>query len=231
MNIYIYSDESGVFDYKHDKYYVFGGLIILGKDRQEDERRKYSKVEADVRRSVHQYGELKAAFLPNKYKMKILRSLNGSYKFAVIVEQQRVNANIWKSKKDKQRYLDYVYKIAVKRALENLINQGIFIPNDVDEIYFCVDEHTTATNGRYELREALEQEFKNGTYNMNYSLFFPPLFPDLNSVNLAYLNSSTPKNRLIRAADIIANIVYHYATTEDFSKLDAISNLFYIKQP
>lgn len=31
MNLYIYSDESGVFDNKHEKYFVFGGLIFLSK--------------------------------------------------------------------------------------------------------------------------------------------------------------------------------------------------------
>ena len=28
MNIYIYSDESGVFDKEHNDYFVFGGLIF-----------------------------------------------------------------------------------------------------------------------------------------------------------------------------------------------------------
>ena len=31
MNIYIYSDESGVFDQKNGKVFVFGGLIFLEK--------------------------------------------------------------------------------------------------------------------------------------------------------------------------------------------------------
>lgn len=231
MNIYIYSDESGVFDYKHDKYYVFAGLIVIGDETRDDERRKYAKVELDVRNSTGIKGELKAAVLPDKYKMKIFRSLNNCHRFAGIIEQKRVNDNIWKSKKDKQRYLDYVYKISVKRALEELINQGIIIPKDVEKITFYVDEHTTATNGCYELREGLEQELKNGTYNMNYSFFFPPLFPDLKVVDLQYLNSATPKNRLVRAADIIANVVYHYATIEDFEKLKTFSNLHYVIQP
>lgn len=31
MDIFVYSDESGVFDVKHNDYFVFGGLILLGK--------------------------------------------------------------------------------------------------------------------------------------------------------------------------------------------------------
>ena len=34
MDIFVYSDESGVFDVSHNEYFVFGGLILLGKRRQ-----------------------------------------------------------------------------------------------------------------------------------------------------------------------------------------------------
>ncbi len=231
MNIYVYSDESGVFDSKHNKYYVFAGVILLGTDSRDDWRRKYAKVETDVRKATHLKGELKASTLSNKYKNKIFRSLNGCHKFAVIVEQWRVNDNIWKSKKDKQRYLDYVYKIAVKRAFTDMINSELIIPKDVENIYFFVDEHTTATNGRYELEEGLLQELKSGTYNFNYSLYFSPIFPDVKTVKLDYRNSATPANRLVRASDIIANNVLHLAETNDINKLSEISNMHYIIQP
>ena len=56
-------------------------------------------------------------------------------------------------------------KIAAKRAFEKLIQDEIINPDEVEGLYFYVDEHTTATNGRYELQEALEQEFKLGTFN------------------------------------------------------------------
>lgn len=35
------------------------------------------------------------------------------------------------------------------------------------------------TDGRYELRENLLNEFKIGTFNSNYKSFFPPIFPNL----------------------------------------------------
>ena len=85
-------------------------------------------------------------------------------------------------------------------------------PSAVENMYVFVDEHTTATNGIYELREGLEQEFKLGTYNMNYDKFFPPLFRNLDSLHLRYCNSAaTP---LVRAADIVANKLYYLATNE-----------------
>ena len=49
MNIYIYSDESGVFDYSHDKYFVFGGVICFGNGERERWARMYSNVEKTLR--------------------------------------------------------------------------------------------------------------------------------------------------------------------------------------
>ena len=108
--------------------------------------------------------------------------------------------------------MDYVYKIAVKRALQNMIQRNLIVKNDVERMFFYVDEHTTATNGRYELKEGLEQEFRYGTYNTNYSIYYEPIFPSLKELKLEYCNSS-PKS-LIRAADIVANNVYHKAVTD-----------------
>lgn len=128
-----------------------------------------------------------------------------------------VEDSIFSVKKSKQRYLDFAYKISVKRKFEDLIKRGIIIPNQVEGIYFFVDEHTTATDGKYELREALEQEFRFGTYNWNYSVFFPPLFPNVKTVDVCFCNSS--KVTLVRAADIIANKIYYYANEKRIYEL------------
>ena len=154
--------------------------------------------------------------------------MNNQYRFGVIVDQQKVLDRIFASKKDKQRYQDYAYKIAVKRLFEKLIQDGIIVSEHVETLTFYVDEHTTATNGRYELREGLEQEFKNGTYNYPYSKFYPPIFPALKSVDLQYCNSS--KKVLIRAADIVANKIFYLANQQaDYTANEA--DLFVIRLP
>ncbi len=79
----------------------------------------------------------------------------------------------------------------------------------MEDVHIYNDEHTTATNGRYELREGLEQELKLGTYSMNYDKFFPPVFKKMRQVTLKFCDSSSVT--LIRATDIIANRIY-YAT-------------------
>ena len=159
MNIYVYSDESGVFDKIHNDYFVFGGLILLGTASKEDWTRKYLSVERGMRanKGVSRDYELKATRITNKEKGELFRSLNGCYKFGVVIKEENVLGRIFHSKKDKQRYLDYAYKIATKRAFEYFIRKKIIDPDAVERLYFYADEHTTATNGRYELREALEQ--------------------------------------------------------------------------
>ena len=229
MNIFVYSDESGVLDKVHNKYFVFGGIIFLSKEEKDIASRKYSAAERVIRKSG-QYGsevEVKASTITAGEKRKLFRSLNGYYKFGVIVDQARVFDSIMADKKSKQRYLDFVFKIGVKRLLQELIRRGIIVPDQVENMFFFVDEHSTSTNGLYELSQSLEEEFKRGMYSRDFTTFFPPLFPNVQSVNLQFCNSSTV--RLVRAADIIANRVYHDALQGNTAnQFDGEANKLYI---
>lgn len=226
MNLYIYSDESGVFDKQHNDIFVFGGLILLNNEEREIWSRKYSSVEKilQLNNPSRKHIELKGSHLTNKEKGKLFRSLNQCYKFAGIVKQKELLERIFDTKKDKQRYLDYAYKLSVKRALSQMIKEQRINANQVERMYFFVDEHTTATNGCYELKEALEQEFRFGTYNYNYSAFFPPIFHQLQEVNVTYCNSRS--KLLIRAADIVANRVYYLSKEKEFDKIHSINQLY-----
>lgn len=223
MDLYIYSDESGVFDEKHNEIYVYGGLIFLGKKQKDDYSRKYIAAEKNIRsnKKYSKEDELKACKISNKEKGKLYRSMNGTIRFGIIINQKRVLKRIFQNKKDKQRYLDYAYKIGLKRALQNLIAEKIVIPDEVENIYVFNDEHTTATNGKYELREGLEQEFKIGTYNGQYNKFFPPIFENIKAINLFICDSK--KTTLIRAADIVANRIYYMALNR---KIDKLNNVY-----
>ena len=229
MNLFIYSDESGVFDKEHNKHYVYGGLILVGKQEQENASRKYAAAEKAIAQSENLSGEVKANTISPKDKNKLYRSLNAYHKFGVVIDQSKVLDRIFKSKKDKQRYLDFVYKIGVKTKFQQMIRDGVIDPREIDHLHFFVDEHTTATNGKYELREALEQEFKHGTYNWNYSCHFPPIFPNLSGVSLEFCNSAT--KTLVRSADIIANRLYHKALESNLDDLHGVNNMVISFQP
>jgi len=145
-----------------------------------------------------------------------------------VIELDKINSYIWTTPKHKQRYLDYAYKISVKRCLEALIKEGRIDPENVKNLYFYVDEHTTATNGRYELCESIEQEFKTGQFNPTWQTFHPPLFPNLESVSVQYRDSKSTV--LVRAADIVANRIFHYANNDPFYN-SSKDNLYVIRMP
>ena len=143
-----------------------------------------------------------------------------------MINQKGVLEQIFQTKKDKQRYLDYAYKIGLKRAFQRLIEEDVIKPEEVERIHVYNDEHSTATNGRYELREALEQEFRLGTYNMKYDKFFPPIFPDIKEVDLLFCDSS--KIPLIRASDIVANRIYYMALNR---KIEELKDVYIVTLP
>lgn len=229
MDLYVYSDESGVFDKFNNEKFVFGWIVLLGKEQKIIEERKYRNAERVLYRSTPTYrgNELKACTIKNKDKNKLFRSINQLEKGAVIVNQKEVLNQIYSSKKDKQRFLDYVYKIGVKRHLEKLIQEKKIIVNEIKKIHFFVDEHTTATNGLYELQEGLRQEFKFGTYNMNWNIHYPPIFPTVDDVTVNFCASD--KKTLIRAADITSNKVYYHAVRNTLNVIQ--SKVFITHQP
>lgn len=231
MDIFIYSDESGVFDQKNNQFFAFGGLMFLSFDEADDANRLYKNAELAAKRrdGLPADCEAKACVLSNGSKAKLFRSLNKFHKFGVVVYQEIVQPRIFDNKKTKQRYLDYVFKIAVKRKFQNLIRQGIIDPKNIGKLRFYVDEHATATDGRYELREALEQEFKIGTFNWKWDKFHEPIFPCLQSVELRFCDSKT--RPLIRAADIVANRIYYAAVSRDLSMIWNRENFHLIELP
>lgn len=221
MDLFIYSDESGVFDKAHNEIFVYGGLIFLGKREKDDYSRKYHAAEKIIRYGKYsQDEELKASRITNKEKGKLYRSLNGAIRFGIVINQRNVLDRIFLSKKDKQRYLDYAYKVGLKRALQRLIKEGKIKIDEVDTIHIYNDEHSTATNGRYELREGLEQELKLGTYNLKYDKFFPPVFDKMKGIELEFCDSNTVT--LIRAADIVANRIYYMALNRKLENLEGV---------
>lgn len=135
MDLYVYSDESGVFDKEHNDIFVFGGLIFLDKKTKDGYARKYLTAEKAIRSKYDPKDELKSCKISNKDKGKLYRSMNGVIKFGVVVNQKNVLDRIFKGKKDKQRYLDYAYKIGLKRALQSLMNEGTIDYSAVKSIY------------------------------------------------------------------------------------------------
>ena len=221
MDIFVYSDESGVFDVKNNRYYVYGGVIFLSKNDREIANRKYRNIE-NVFKSNNETlinKELKANILTGEQKYKIIKAHNNILKFAIIIDQNKIHQKIFADKKDKQRYLDYAYKIGLKDCFKRLIAEKKINKYDVENLYIFVDEHTTASNGKYDFKEGLLQEFKRGTFNQEFNVFYEPIFKNLKILEVTHCKSE--KIPMIRLADITANYVYTGLVKKlDMSKIE-----------
>lgn len=209
MDIYIYSDESGVFDYIHNKYFVFGGLICFGEKHKEALSRKYTSIENNLKDHFEMFKdiEIKGSNCRRRTRQRIYRSFNNEFKFGVVIYEKEVLKTIFADVKTRQRYLDYAYKIVLKKLFETMMNNKAIEAYEVRNIYIYADDHITATNGIYELEESILQEFKYGIYNRTWNEFFPPILPYLKEIKVKFCDSKN--TTLVRAADFIANNLYH----------------------
>lgn len=205
MTIFVYADESGVFDKKHRKLFVFAGLIFLNTQERENAMRRYKTAEQDIKKRllITEKEEIKACKLENKDKASIYRSLNPCRKFIVVINQEKIYDSIYQQKKDKQRYLDYAFKRGIKNAFIQMINKGELSKNTNETLVIIMDEHNIASSGKYSLHESIEEEFKLGYFNRNFTKHIPGILPSLESVKF-YMKDSK-HDILIRACDLIAN--------------------------
>lgn len=206
MNLFIYCDESGVFDRVHNDYYVFGGVIAIDKKPKDSYIRLFRRAEKEIADDYEKDAELKASVISPEHRGRLFRATNQFDKFGVVIEQKRILSEIFQNKKSKQRYLDYAFIAGIKNALEEMMSKEVFSREDIQNIYIQFDEHTTATNGGYEITEALLNECRHGTFNYTYTSFFKPIFPNMQGLTFEFRNSKT--NPLVRASDIIANRIF-----------------------
>ena len=101
MNLFVFSDESGVFDYKHNKWFVFAGIVFLDRDTMDNMTRKYIGAEKNIRKSekIDKDIEVKASTVSNTSKNKLYKSLKNTYKFGVVINQKSINKKIFENKK------------------------------------------------------------------------------------------------------------------------------------
>ena len=221
MNIFVYGDESGVFDAAHYDTFVFGGLFFFNKEERDKASRMFSSAENKLKPSYNlssTRGELKGSILKPKHKSGLFRSLSKFHRYAFVINLKSLNGNFFGNKKSKQRYMDYAFKVGLKNVLARCIRRGEIDKSDVDSLYIRFDEHATATDGCYELKESIEAEFKHGMNNFRWNLFHPPLFPDMRGeVALSFKDSKN--DSLIRASDIVANVALHYVRTNRLEDL------------
>lgn len=211
MKLYVFSDESGVFDRVHADLFVYGGVIILGKTNYDAIVNKHRSLERRLRRedpSLKNVPEIKAAYLNLKQRKRLFNlQVPQCVRFGIVIDQQRVYKQIYQTKQDKQRFLDYALKRGIKHAIESANTSGLILKKEINCMSIVVDEHSTATSGKYTFKETVDEEFRRGTYSPNYDKFFPPLFSlDFPCIPVSYCDSKKVVG--VRIADITANWIY-----------------------
>lgn len=209
MDIFFFSDESGVFDKAHNDFFVFAGILFLSKQDMNKSKIQYINTENKIKNKlrINKNSELKATMINSNNKRKLLRTSKNSYNFTIIINQKNIYDRIFANKKTKQRYLDYAFKIGIKKFLQFLyFNKKISLDNINNLKIFC-DEHTTSTNALYDFETSIYRELKIGTEIFPLNYITPPILLNLQTVTVKYCNSKS--NPLIRYSDILANSIFN----------------------
>ena len=205
IDLYVYVDESGVFDKVHNDTFVYGGIIYTDLQKKTLAERRYRAVENRLRKSgkYREYPELKASILENKDKRNLFSSLSG-YRFAVVIRQKRLSDRVFSSMKNKGDYLNSAFRVSLRDAVTGLLRIGELNHDDEVRFHIEADERPTATNGNVSLADSVYQEFREGVFSLGRH--YPPILPNTVSVEVRHRKSESAT--LVRAADIVVNRVY-----------------------
>jgi len=129
------------------------------------------------------------------------------YTVACIIKNNDIYDHIINDKASKGRYLDYALRIFIKKIIVTLIKSNSIDPNLPLKLILNVDEQATKSNGYYNLKDGLIEEFVHGIYNFNYNVKHTPILFNSFEIELSYLKSE--KSIVVQAADMIAGIVHN----------------------
>lgn len=189
MQINIYSDESGVFD-KNNKHFVFGVLLFSNSNTYQSCMRNFINLESLLKNKHQINNELKGSMLNYEEKKRLVKMINKYAHILIIrIKIDEIKQEILNDKKTRQRYLDYAFKIGLKKHLLYLNKKQQLDLKTIDNIMIFQDQHTTATNGIYELRESILQEFKYGSFNYSWDTYFEPITSNLKNIFLKFCDS------------------------------------------
>ncbi|MCM0627478.1 DUF3800 domain-containing protein [Lysinibacillus sp. OL1_EC] len=227
QTIYIYLDDSGVF-HRNDRYFVYGGYLFLDKKEKDTARRKYRKLSDQIKATIDGCVEVKSFGLAAKHRRALYNVMKPYESLSVCVNTRRINKDIMSEKKSIHRFKDYALKRCIKSKFMDLIRKGKIDPNEDVNLIICIDEQGTATNGYYDLKSSIYEEFIHGVHNFDYSVFHKPILYGNLMIDVSYKTSIS--DYLIQASDIIANTIWH-SHTHSKHQLRNKTNHFYLQLP
>ncbi len=229
QNIYIFIDDSGVFSKNASgDYFIYAGYVFFSKKKKELYKRKYRKLVLQIQEELDTYRELKSFGLEKKHKRALFNVMRDVDSLSANVNLPSINAGIMNEKKSIHRYKDYALKRAIKNMMVKSIRNGTIDPNEEINMHICIDEQSTASNGYYDLKESIKEEFCYGVMNFDYGTFHQPILQGGLSLTIEYCDSSN--NFLIQSSDILANRIFTSFVTNN-SPLRNIPNHCHLHLP
>ena len=205
QEIYFYLDDSGVLHpNSREQFFVYAGYIFLSHKEKDHALCSYRKASRKVNPTPE--SELKAHGAKGKTKRYLNSILKDYESLSCVVDKHRVYTNIIKDKKSIHRYKDYCLKRVAKAKLLEMISRKVIDPCIPTTLRFFIDNQPTSTDGIYNLRESIHEEFASGIQNFDYGVFHEPIFHNELIVTTNFCDSR--KQPLIQAADILANSIF-----------------------
>lgn len=205
QEIYFYLDDSGVLhSNSNEQFFVYAGYVFLSHKEKDRALCAYRRASKKVNPAPST--ELKAHGAKGKTKRYLNSILKDYESLSCIVDKHRVYSKIINSKKSIHRYKDYCLKRVAKAKLLDMLSRKVISPDVPTTLRFFIDNQPTSTDGIYNLRESIHEEFSSGIQNFDYGVFYKPIFHEQLIVTTSFCDSR--KQPLIQAADMLANSLF-----------------------
>lgn len=205
QEVFIYLDDSGVLHKNStEKFFVYAGFIFLSKKEKDRALAIYRSATRKLQKGKTE--EIKACNIKGSKKRFLLSQLAHFESFSCVVNKGKIYDSIIDNKKSIHRYKDYCIKRAAKVKLANMIDRRLIDPDQPTVLRFFIDNQPTSTDGIYNLRESIREEFQSGIANFDYGIRYPTLFYGDLEVKTEFCDSSS--HPLIQASDMLANNIF-----------------------
>ena len=133
-DVYFFMDDSGVLDFAaNEKYFLYCGYMIIGKENKDNLLRKYNSVRNAIAKEYPNEKEIKGkVFNKNigrelRDQLRLYKVMRSNYCYNLILEvnNEFVYDCILENKKSKTRYKNYVLKMMIKEALLKALRDGM----------------------------------------------------------------------------------------------------------
>ena len=216
QEIYIYMDDSGRMSHA-DKCCSYGGVYFKNRNDRDNFKRHYIDVinaskcnfcNKDNKICDKDCPEIKSHTTNNKFRRRIANLIKNSThanSYATTIYTRDIPNDVLNVKHSRGRRTDYYQKRIIKEIIKRLIADRVIDPHKKLKLVIRIDESPRSTNGIYDLKESIIEEFVYGITNFNYGCKFSPILFGGLDLDLKYVDSK--KEILVQASDFFVGYV------------------------